>query len=138
MLTGKQFEIEIVTPKQIEFTGKIESVTLPGTYAPFQVLANHAPIVSQLDIGELRFNDSANRVTKYAISGGFVQVFHNKVSVIVESAEESTNIDAKRALEARKRAQERIAKRENVDMMRAELSLARAMNRLRVAGKGDL
>lgn len=135
MTTGKSFDLEIITPTGLAFEGKVEAVTVPATDKPFQVLANHAPIMAELGIGAIKFNDSANKATLFATSGGFVQVLNNKVSCVVETAEEALSINAERALEAKKRAEERLAKRSEHDAARAELSLARSLNRLRIAGK---
>lgn len=135
MTTGKPFDLEIITPTGLAFEGKVEAVTVPAQDKPFQVLANHAPIVAELGIGAIKFNDSANKVSLYATSGGFVQVLNNKVSCVVETAEDASSIDVQRALEAKKRAEERLAKRLEHDALRAEASLARAINRLNVAGR---
>lgn len=135
MTTGKSFDLEIITPTGLAFEGKVEAVTVPASDKPFQVLANHAPIMAELGIGAIKFNDSANKTTLFATSGGFVQVLNNKVSCVVETAEEALSINAERALEAKKRAEERLAKRSEHDATRAELSLARSLNRLKIAGK---
>jgi F-type H+-transporting ATPase subunit epsilon len=135
MTTGKPFDLEIVTPSGLAFEGRVEAVTVPGKDKPFQVLFNHAPIVAELGIGTIKFNDGADQTTLYATSGGFVQVLANKVSCVVETAEEAGSINAQRALEARKRAEERLAKRAEHDALRAELSLARSLNRLKIAGQ---
>ncbi len=134
MITGKPFDLEIVTPSRIEFTGKVESVSVPGSYRPFQILYNHAPIVAELEIGEIHFNDSDDQDTIYASGGGFVQVLNNKVSIVVESAEEAGSIDIERALEAQQRAEDRLKRREEYDFKRSKLALARAINRLKIAG----
>lgn len=134
MLTGKPFSLEIVTPEGLEFEGKVEAVTVPGAMGRFQVLYNHAPIISEVEIGVIKFNDSRDDETIYATSGGFVQVLDNKVSVIVETAEASGSIDVQRALAAKKRAEEEIAQRDRIGAKKAQLALQRAMNRLRVAG----
>ncbi len=133
MITGKPISLEIVTPEKIEFQGSVESVTVPGKYAPFQVLYNHAPIVAELEVGSIRFNDSKNQETIYATSGGFVQVLNNTVSIVVETAENALEINADRAKAAQERAQKRLEHRQDVDLMRAQLSLARAVNRLKIA-----
>lgn len=134
MTTGKPFDLEIVTPSGLAFEGKVEAVLVPGKDKPFQVLANHAPVVAELGIGAIKFNDSSNKDTFYATSGGFVQVLNNKVSCVVETAEEAGSIDVQRALEAKQRAEERLAKRSEHDAVRAELSLARSLNRLKISG----
>lgn len=137
MLTGKPFDLEIITPEGVEFEGKVESVTVPGAMGRFQVLYNHAPIISELEIGVIKFNDSRDNEMLYATSGGFAQVLDNKVSIIVETAEESGTIDVQRALAAKKRAEEELAQRNKVSAQKAQIALERAINRLRVAGKGQ-
>jgi F-type H+-transporting ATPase subunit epsilon len=135
MVTGKPFDLEIVTPERIVFEGKVDSVTVPGTHTPFQMLVNHAPIVSSLAVGSLKFTDAQGTTHTYATSGGFVQMLNNKASVVVETAEEAGTIDVERAREARRRAEERLVKRSECDTARAELALNRALNRLKVSGK---
>lgn len=135
MTTGKSFDLEIVTPSGLAFEGKVEAVTVPGKDKSFQVLANHAAVVAELGIGAIKFNDSADKSTFYATSGGFVQVLNNKVSCVVETAEEAGSIDVQRAQEAKRRAEERLAKRTEHDALRAEVSLSRAMNRIKISGK---
>jgi F-type H+-transporting ATPase subunit epsilon len=135
MITGKPFDLEIVTPSGAVFDGKVDSVTVPGIDGTFQMLNNHAPIVSALGIGALKFTDAGGSNHVYATGGGFVQMLSNHASVVVESAEEHTTIDIERAVEAKKRAEERLTQREKFDAARAELSLARAINRLKIANK---
>lgn len=135
MLTGKPFELEIITPEGLEFEGTVESVTVPGAMGPFQVLYNHAPVISELEIGVIKFNDSRDNETLYATSGGFVQVLNNKVSIIVETAEAAGSIDVQRALAAKKRAEEEMARRDRLGQEMARAALERAVNRLRVAGR---
>ena len=135
MTTGKPFDLEIITPTGLAFEGKVEAVTVPAADKPFQVLANHAPTVATLGIGAIKFNDGTNKVTQFATSGGFVQVLNNKVSCVVETAEESGSINVERAAEAKKRAEERLTKRAEHDAARAELALARSLKRLKIAGR---
>ncbi len=84
--------IEIVTPQKIIFSGNAEAVSVPGTKSPFQILWNHAPIVSSLDLGLIKVDDSG--ATKwFAVSDGFAEVHDNKISVLVETAEDAANIN---------------------------------------------
>ncbi len=86
--------IDIVTPQRIIFSGKCVSVSLPGAKSPFQVLYNHAPIVSALELGAIKILGEDNNEVLYATEGGFVEVLDNRVSVVVETAEESSEINA--------------------------------------------
>ena len=70
-----------------------------------------------------------------ATSGGFLEVKNNRISLVVESAEFAEQIDVERAKSAEKRAKERLAKKGEVDMLRAEMALTRALNRLKVSSQ---
>jgi F-type H+-transporting ATPase subunit epsilon len=137
---AKAFHVEIVTPQRIVFEGEAVAVTLPGAVAPFQVLFNHAPILSELTVGDIKLVDVNEKDHHFATSGGFVEVKNNRLTVIAETVEASGSIDVERAERARLRAEERIRERRathdaSIDLPRAEAALARANNRLRVAGR---
>ena len=102
----------------------------------FQVLKNHAPLLSSIDVGEVKLADIAGIESHYAVSGGVVEVHDNKVVMLAESAERSDEIDVVRAQEARDRARKRLAERKSeVDFDRARVALFRALNRLKVANQ---
>jgi F-type H+-transporting ATPase subunit epsilon len=88
----KILDIEIVTPQKIVYSGKAHTITVPGSQSPFQVLFNHAPIVSTLDEGIIKLVDETEKIHLIKISKGFVEVPHNHVSIVVESAEEQNSI----------------------------------------------
>lgn len=77
--------IEIITPAEVIFKGSADSISLPGTKAPFQVLKNHAPIVSSLDDGKIKIEISGKEKI-FQNSKGFAEINNNNVSVLVESA----------------------------------------------------
>jgi len=132
----KELNIEIVTPAKVAFSGKAKSITIPGTKGSFQVLFNHAPIISSFEVGFIKIEDLSGIKTNYATSGGTVEVLNNKVIVLAESFESKEQIDVRRAQEARDRAQKRIKKQSNeneIDLTRAEYALKRAINRLKLA-----
>ena len=76
-------KLRIVSPEKIEFEGAVESVLVPGTLGQFEILDNHAPIISSLSNGfvEYKTSDGKHRVD---ISAGFVSVKQNEVNVCVE------------------------------------------------------
>ena len=78
-------KLEILTPEKILFSGEVESVTLPGTLGSFQVLEDHAPIISSLAKGKLSFVTPKNELVELLIGDGFVEVNNNKVTVCIES-----------------------------------------------------
>jgi F-type H+-transporting ATPase subunit epsilon len=134
-MADKTFHLEIVTPKRIVFKSEVISFSAPGSEGGFQVLHSHAPLLSTLNIGEVKITDIAGTDLKFAVSGGFVEVRENKVLLLAETAERSDEIDTDRAKAARDRAQQRIAeKKANIDIERAKLALYRALNRLKTAG----
>lgn len=78
-------KLKIVTPERVEFDGQVERVVVPGTQGQFEILTNHAPIISTLQNGEVVFTTKEGRVS-LSIQGGFVEVQKNVVSVCVEMA----------------------------------------------------
>jgi F-type H+-transporting ATPase subunit epsilon len=72
-------KLKIVSPEKVEFTGEVESVKVPGTMGNFEILQNHAPIISTLQKGIVEYNGQ-----QLAILGGFVEVQKNEVSLCVE------------------------------------------------------
>lgn len=77
--------LEIVTPNSKVFEGKITSIALPGIDGSFQILNNHAPIVSALGAGKMTVVDADSQTQEYTISGGVVEMNDNKVIVLAES-----------------------------------------------------
>jgi F-type H+-transporting ATPase subunit epsilon len=128
------FQAQILTPDGPVFDGKVESIRMPGTEGDFQVLINHANLMSSLDIGPVTIVDAVGKVHKFAISGGMVDVNNNVVSLFAEAAEPSNAIDIDRARASKARAEQRV-KDLNMDHIRAQASLQRAVNRLKVAGR---
>ena len=85
-MTDKSLYLEIITPKEVIYKGDVQSVTVPGTKSPFQILFNHAPIVSSLDEGQLKIAVSNNKEIIYTTGTGFVELQNNRISVLVEDA----------------------------------------------------
>ena len=78
-------KIEIITPEQKVFEGDIKSVRVPGKKGSFQVLKNHAPIVSTLDSGAVTTADTDGNELVYEISGGVIEVKANKIILLADS-----------------------------------------------------
>lgn len=129
--------LEIITPSKIGYKGNINSITVPGTKGNFQVLFNHAPIISSLEIGEIIIVEDDGKKVSFATSGGTIEVSNNKIIVLAESFERSDEIDINRAEAAMQRAQDRLKKRREaeIDDFRAEIALKRALNRLKISKK---
>lgn len=128
------FMLEIVTPEQILFKDEVQFLVAPSVEGELGVLKNHAPLISALKIGVLRYKDSSGVQKKMALSGGFVEVVDNVARVLAETAENGEKIDVLRAKAAKERAEKRLAQRdEDVNHVRAQMSLQRAMARLKAA-----
>ena len=98
-------------------------------------MKKHRNGIIALDIGELKI-EAKNGIEWYATSGGFVEITDDKVVLLLESIEKSNEIDVKRASEALERAKQRRAdNKEDIDSVRLEASLSRAINRLNVSNK---
>jgi F-type H+-transporting ATPase subunit epsilon len=96
------------------------------------ILPGHIPMVAPLQIGAVRLKNG-NVTELVAVSGGFLEVRPEQVTILAQSAERSEVIDVERAKQAKNRAESRLnASKEDIDFRRAELALRRAMNRINV------
>ena len=93
MEQSKILNVEIVTPQRVIYEGKAESVTVPGSKSPFQILNMHAPIVSTLDVGLTKIVDEGGNLHLFATGTGFTEVHRNKISILVESAYDSADLN---------------------------------------------
>ena len=131
----KTIKVSVVTPDGPVFESDVEMVSTKAQSGELGILPGHIPMVAPLQIGAVRLKNSGK--TDYvAVSGGFIEVRGEQVSILAQSAEVSNSIDVERALRAKERAEQRLReqRQENVDMKRAELALQRAINRISVAG----
>lgn len=129
----KTFILEIVTPIRVVCTEEAVHVKAPGVAGYFGVMHNHAPFLTALKIGVIEVRMPAG-MRYYATSGGFCEVMDNRMKLLVETAEASSEIDVARAEAARDRAKERLDRRPaDLDLPRAQAALARALNRIDIA-----
>lgn len=133
---ANQIRLEVVTPTGAIVNEDVDIVNAPGYGGDFGILANHAPFLSTIKIGTMTFEKDKVRKS-LMISGGFSEVSNNKVTFLVESAEFGDNIDVDRAMEAKERAEKRLAQGvqhdEALNVFRAEASLQRAVARIKTA-----
>lgn len=131
-----ELNLEIITPEKPVLKDQIDAVTIPGTLGSFQILKDHAPLISSFEIGVIKIK-KASVESFYTTSGGTVEVNHNQVLVLADTIEKVSDIDVDRAEQARKRAEERLQrKREaDIDEARARAALNRAFNRLNAVKK---
>jgi F-type H+-transporting ATPase subunit epsilon len=129
-------DLEIISPEKKVYTGKVKSVTVPGSKGNFQVLFNHAPLISTLEIGIIRVDKEDQTSQVYATSGGSIEVLENHILILSDTVESVEKIDLDRAEKAKERAEERLSGKSNVvDVDRARAALARAINRIKAFEK---
>ena len=129
------FQLEIVTPEKKVVDTPAEEVQIPGKDGYLGVLPGHAPLITELGIGEISFREGATE-QRLAVAWGFAEVLPGKVTILAESAERPSEIDVARSRQAKERAEQRLAGGDStVDVERALDSLQRAESRLDVAGK---
>lgn len=128
--------LDIVTPNGSVYSEhEAELVVLQTESGELGVMAGHIPTVAPLKIGAVRVTRSANDKDHIAVTEGFAEIRPEKVTILVQSAEQADEIDIERAKASLLRAEERMKedKAEHVDFHRVERALHRAMNRLEVA-----
>jgi F-type H+-transporting ATPase subunit epsilon len=130
-------ELIIVTPERQLLRESVVEVTLPGADGCLGILPGHAPLMTELGIGELSYRSaSANHSGVLAIVRGFTEVLGDRVTVLAETAERAEEIDLARAEAALARAQKRLASGDaNIDWDRVGVSLQRALIRIQVVKK---
>jgi len=139
---ARTLHVEIVTPDGSAYDDAVAMAVVPGVEGELGLLARHQPLVSLLADGETRLQLSDDTWERFATGLGYVQVLFDKVLIVVDHAEQAGAIDVARADAARERAAERLAlrgdpgARAEVDFYKAEQSLKRAVNRLKVASHG--
>ena len=98
-------QLEIITAERILFDGEVDAVVAPGSEGELGILPHHAPLMTMLQAGELRYR-IGDEETYFALSGGFMEVTSDRVTVLADAAERADEIDEARAQEAMSQAQE--------------------------------
>lgn len=129
-------KLDVVTAERLVYSDDVELVVVPGIDGEMAILPHHAPLMSMLQPGELRARKGTQEYS-LAVTGGFVEVRPDRVTILADAAEHAEEIDIARAEAAKKRAEERLANRgvPEVDSARAEAALRRSLVRLKVAEK---
>ena len=123
--------LEIITAERSVYSGEVDMVIAPGLDGQLGILPKHAPLMTVLKPGELTVKKSGEEDMYVAVSGGFMEVIGNRVSVLADACERSDEIDEARAELAMQRAQERLAQRgSDMELERAMSSLQRAQIRV--------
>lgn len=128
-----RLKFEIVTAERLVYSEDVDIVIAPGIEGQLGILPNHAPLLTMLQPGELVVRKEGEEAAMF-VSGGFLEVMQNRVTVLADVAERAEEIDVVRAEEARRRAEERLRERPpEADLAAAEAALRRALVRIKVA-----
>lgn len=129
-----QLQLEVVTPERRVLAEAVNSVTVPGRNGEMQILPGHAALISELQTGVLAYHQGG-ATQQLHVSGGFIEVHNDKVSVLAEIAERREEIDAARARLAREHTEKQLGSwsGSEEDFERARAKLERSMVRLQLA-----
>jgi len=128
-------QLTIVTPERSLVSERVDEIQIPGAGGYLGVLPGHAPLFTELKVGELSYR-KGNSWTSLVVAWGFAEVLPDQVRVLAETAERSSEIDLERALKSKERAEQRLARGgEDIDYDRARIALQRALIRIQVAQK---
>ena len=129
------FRLEIITAERSLFDGDVDIVVAPGMAGELAILKNHAPLLTVLQPGELRYQMNGEE-SYLVVSGGYMEVTSDRVTVLADAAERVEEVEELRAQEAVRRAQDRIANRtEDIDLERALRALTRSQVRLKILSR---
>jgi F-type H+-transporting ATPase subunit epsilon len=135
-MSSDKLVLEVVTPEKLLLKDEVDEIQIPGLNGYLGILPGHAPLISQLQIGELSYKkDKISR--SFSLINGYCEVLPDKVVILAEKAERPEDIDVARAVASKDRAEKRLAdfSRQEIDFQRAEVSLQRAVIRLQVSKK---
>jgi F-type H+-transporting ATPase subunit epsilon len=133
----ESIQLIVVTPERQLLRESVVEVTLPGLDGQLGVLPGHAPLMTELGIGELAYRTStSSQPIVLAVISGFAEVLADRVTILAETAERAEEIDLARAEEAKARAEKRLAAGDtNIDWDRANIALQRSIIRIQIARK---
>lgn len=136
MATHSTMHVEVVTAERELYNGEADMVVAPGTEGVLGILPRHAALLSTLKTGELRIKLGGAEQPLF-VSGGFLEVSNNQVTVLADTAEHAEEIDQARAEDARRRAQERLEQvTSNTERAELQAALQRAIERLKIGEMG--
>lgn len=127
-------QLEVVTPERLVVNDTAEYIEIPGKTGYLGVLPGHAPLITELAVGEISYR-TGTQTKRLAVAWGFAEVLQNKVTILAETAEKAEEIDTARAEAAKKKAEAELQKAGPEGNKDAQVALQRANARLEVAGK---
>jgi len=120
-------KFKIATPERVVYEDEIDQITLPTKLGEITILPNHLPLVSSLTTGEVLIK-KGNEEIPLAVSGGFIEFANNKLTILADTAERVEELEESKIEEARKKVEELLAKKQDIDDV-AYANLAAQMER---------
>lgn len=133
---AETFQLEIVTPEKAVVREAATEAQIPGKMGYLGILPGHAPLITELAVGEISYRKPGGATERLAVAWGFAEVLPDKVTILTETAERAAEIDVARAREQKRRAEERLHSQDpETDFERARVAYERAQARIEVAEK---
>ena len=132
---SETLKLEVVTPERKIIDDQATEVQVPGRDGYIGVLPGHAPLITELAVGEIAYRDASGAAKRLAVAWGFAEVLPNKVTILAEVAERAEDIDVNRAQAAKTKAESQLNTGSDEQKAAAQSELERAQNRLSVADK---
>lgn len=130
----KKFQLEVISPERIFYTGEVEMVELTTTEGDIGIYADHIPLTTIIAPGVMTITEAGNQTKEAAVLEGFMEITQDKVTILAQSCEWPDEIDIHRAKEAKARAERRLKSAdESINTSRAELALRKSLIRLEIA-----
>lgn len=132
----KRFQLEVISPERIFYTGEAEMVELTTTEGDIGIYAEHIPLTTIVAPGVMTITEPGGSLKEAAVLEGFMEITQEKVTILAQSCEWPDEIDLNRAQEAKARAERRLKSTDtNINMARADLALRKSLIRIELAGK---
>ena len=123
--------VNIITPEEVVYDDEAELIVVRTIDGDRGIMPNHQSMVTGVDIGQIKINQT-NQEHQVAVSGGYMEVRPDEVTILVATAEFAEEIDVNRAEAAKERAEKRLnSNRDDINEKRAEIALRKALNRLK-------
>jgi F-type H+-transporting ATPase subunit epsilon len=134
MADDRVFKLKIISPDRVFYEGNVTMVEFKTSEGEIGVYKNHIPLTTILAPGIVKITEP-DGLKLAALYAGFVEILQDRVTVLAEVAEWPDEIDINRAMEAKIRAERRLSEASDIDAVRAEMALRRALTRIELGGK---
>ncbi|HIY29297.1 MAG TPA: ATP synthase F1 subunit epsilon [Candidatus Mediterraneibacter avicola] len=128
------FGLKIIASDKVFYEGRCRNLVIPAPDGEVGLLPHHENMVIAIEVGIARMQVEEGEWSEIAVGTGFAEIVNNRVTLLVDTAERPEDIDVRRAQEQKERAQEQMRQKRSIQQYyHTQASLARAMNRLRLA-----